>query len=107
MESGTALPPSVAPAGTRVSGWTVYIIESERGTLYTGITTEPARRFREHASGRGARWFRGTAPRRFLYLEACPDRSAAQRREAAIKRLSRADKLALVAGAGPLPAVSP
>ena len=65
--------------------------------------TEPARRFREHASGRGARWFRGTSPRRFLYLEPCPDRAAAQRREAAIKRLKRAEKLALVASAGPLP----
>ncbi len=79
------------------SRWTVYIIESERGALYTGITTAPERRFREHASGRGARWFRGTAPRRFVYLEPCDDRGSALRREAAIKRLSRAEKLALVA----------
>ncbi|MFM7067550.1 MAG: GIY-YIG nuclease family protein, partial [Gammaproteobacteria bacterium] len=80
MESGTALPPSTVAGPDRDSGWTVYIIESERGTLYTGITTEPARRFREHAAGRGARWFRGVAPRRFVYLEPCADRSSALRR---------------------------
>ncbi len=101
MESGTVSLPSAA-SGAAAGAWTVYIIESERGTLYTGITTEPARRFREHAAGRGARWFRGVAPRRFVYLEHCADRSAALRREAAIKRLSRAGKWALAA-ACPLP----
>ena len=107
MDSGTALTPSAPPTAAAGSCWTVYIIESERGMLYTGITTEPARRFREHATGRGARWFRGSAPRRFLYLEPCADRSAAQRREAAIKRLKRVEKLALVAAAGSLPEVTP
>ena len=82
------------------AAWTVYIIESERGALYTGITTEPERRFRQHASGQGARWFRGAAPRRFVYLEPCADRSTALRREAAIKRLKRAEKLALAGLAG-------
>jgi putative endonuclease len=103
MESGPALLSSAPAAPEEGAAWTVYIIESARGTLYTGITTEPSRRFREHASGKGARWFRGTAPRRFVYLEACADRSAALRREAAIKRLKRAEKWALAAASGPLP----
>jgi putative endonuclease len=54
MESGTVSLPSAA-SGPAAGAWTVYIIESERGTLYTGITTEPARRFREHAAG-PVRW---------------------------------------------------
>lgn len=97
METGLAAPPAEALPTALASGWTVYIIESEQGLLYTGITTEPERRFREHASGKGARWFRGRVPRRFVYLEPCADRASALRREAAIKRLPRAAKLALAA----------
>ncbi|MEY4377020.1 MAG: hypothetical protein RJB26_1570 [Pseudomonadota bacterium] len=101
MESGPASPPAEALPTREAGGWTVYIIESEQGLLYTGITTEPERRFREHASGKGARWFRGRVPRRFVYLEPCADRAAALRREAAIKRLPRAAKLALAAEGAP------
>jgi putative endonuclease len=97
METGLAAPPAEALPTALAGGWTVYIIESEQGLLYTGITTEPERRFREHASGKGARWFRGRVPRRFVYLEPCADRASALRREAAIKRLPRAAKLALAA----------
>ena len=99
MDSGLEPQPVEARSIRSAGGWMVYIIESEQGLLYTGITTEPERRFREHASGKGARWFRGRAPQRFVYLEACADRAAASRREAAIKRLPRAAKLALVAAA--------
>ena len=99
MESGAESQPAEARSNPSVGGWMVYIIESEQGLLYTGITTEPERRFREHASGKGARWFRGRTPQRFVYLEACADRAAASRREAAIKRLPRAAKLALAAAA--------
>jgi putative endonuclease len=67
-------------------------------SLYTGITTDLARRFRQHGMGQGARYFRGRQPLRVVYQEACPDRSAASRREAAIKALSRADKERLVVG---------
>ncbi len=79
--------------------WVVYIVENERGMLYTGVTTSLARRLGEHAGGRrGARWFRFSGPARLRYVEAAADRAAAQSREAAIKRLSRAAKLALIAG---------
>lgn len=81
-------------------GWVVYIVESARGALYTGVTTSLERRFGEHASGRrGARFFRLSAPAAVRYVETAADRAAAQRREAAIKRLPRRAKLALIAGA--------
>lgn len=81
-------------------GWVVYIVESARGALYTGVTTSLERRLREHATGaRGARFFRLGGPAAVRYVEHATDRSSAQRREAAIKRLSRSAKLALIAAA--------
>ena len=78
--------------------WPVYIIESTAGTLYTGVSTDVARRFREHAGGRrGARYFRGAKPRTVVFVEGGHTRSSACRREAAIKRLSREGKLQLIA----------
>ena len=79
--------------------WQVYIVETERGALYTGITTSVQRRLAEHARerGRGARFFRLGAPARLRYLEPVADRSEALRREAEIKRLGRRGKLALIA----------
>jgi len=76
--------------------WTVYILRCRDGSLYTGITTDPARRLAEHNSGRGAaRYTRARRPVQMIYTEPATDRAAASRREAAIKRLSRAAKLAL------------
>ena len=78
--------------------WSVDIIESPKGTLYTGVSTDVERRFREHAGGRrGARYFRGAKPRAVVFVECGHTRSSACRREAAIKRLSRDGKLALIA----------
>lgn len=85
-----------------MASWTVYIVESASGTLYTGVTTALQRRLQEHAGGRrGARYFRVSAPRRVVYTEPADDRSTAQRREAEIKRLPRAAKLRLIAQAPP------
>jgi len=79
------------------SPWFIYIVESQAGMLYTGVTTSLSRRLSEHASGRrGARWFRFSGPAQLRYVEPAPDRAAAQRREAAIKRLTRQAKLALI-----------
>ena len=79
--------------------WRVYIVENERGALYTGITTSLERRLAEHAGrhGRGARFFRLAAPRRLRYVEPAASRSRALKREAEIKRLTRLAKLALIA----------
>ena len=79
------------------AGWQVYIIEADDGSLYTGVTTDLERRFAEHANGRrGARYFNGRRPVRIVYAEPVQDRSAACRREAEIKSLSRAEKLRLL-----------
>lgn len=73
--------------------WSVYIIRSDDNQLYTGITTDIQRRWQEHTDGKaGARYFRGRIPTQLCLLESYPDRSAASKREAAIKQLSRAQK---------------
>ncbi len=76
--------------------WTVYIIQTDSGRLYTGITTNLRRRFKAHASAKGAKFFRLSKPERILYQEKHPDRSAATKREIAIKKLSRKEKFALI-----------
>jgi putative endonuclease len=75
--------------------WTVYILECADHTLYTGITSDLARRLAQHASGAGAKYTRGRAPCRLLYTEFYATRSEALKREAKIKSLRRAVKLAL------------
>jgi putative endonuclease len=80
------------------ASWVVYILESTRGALYTGVTTSLERRLREHAGlRRGARYFRLAGPAAVRYVEPAADRASAQRREAEIKRLPRSAKLALIA----------
>ena len=77
--------------------WYVYIIKASDGSLYTGITTDVQRRFNEHCSPeKGARFFRGRKPVEVVYTETHPDRSSALKREAAIKRLSRGEKIELI-----------
>ncbi len=77
--------------------WQVYIIVCTDNSLYTGITTDIERRFREHAGVQGAKYFRGRTPDKVVYLEGGHSRSTASKREAAIKKLLRADKLWLIA----------
>ena len=77
--------------------WEIYIVRSRTGKLYTGISTDVERRFREHRAGkRGARFFRLSPASEIVYREAQPDRAAASRREAAIKKMTRCQKLALI-----------
>lgn len=80
--------------------WQVYIILCSDGSLYTGITTDLERRFAQHLSGTGAKYFRGRAPLRLVYREGGHDRSSASRREAQIKSLPAAEKRRLIAGLG-------
>ena len=80
------------------SQWFVYIIRSSDDSLYTGVTTDIERRFREHCgSVKAARFFRGRQPLEVVHTEPHPDRSSAQSREAEIKKLSRGLKLELIA----------
>ena len=78
--------------------WTVYMLRCGDGTLYTGATCDLPRRLAAHQRGRGAKYTRSRLPVALAYWEEVPDKSAALRREAAIKRLSRREKLALVEG---------
>jgi putative endonuclease len=77
--------------------WFVYVLRCADGTLYTGVTTDLARRLAMHngAGARGARYTRSRRPVTLAYHEEVPSRSAALRREMAIKRLDRGAKLAL------------
>ena len=79
--------------------WQVYMIRCSDDSLYTGISTDAARRLQQHAAQRGARYFRARRPRELVYLESGHSRSSASRREALIKRLRRADKQALIGSA--------
>lgn len=77
--------------------WCVYLLRCRDGTLYTGATNDLARRVARHGAGTGARYTRSRLPIRLVHAEPAKDRSAALRREAAVKRMTRAEKLALVA----------
>lgn len=73
-----------------------YLLECADGSFYTGWTTDPARRERQHNRGVGARYTRTHAPVRLVYVESQPDRSSAMRRERALKALGHAQKKKLV-----------
>ncbi len=88
-------------AQRRENGYTVYILQCRDGTLYTGITTDLNRRVREHNRGTGAKYTRSRRPVTPVYREVQPDKSAALKREASIKAMSRQQKLGLIAAAPP------
>ena len=75
----------------------IYILECNDGTLYTGITTDVERRLDEHNhSDKGAKYTKLRRPVRLVYKELSKDRSSASKREYAIKKLSRNEKLELI-----------
>jgi putative endonuclease len=81
------------------ANWQVYIVLTAAGLLYTGISTDPARRLQEHVAGKkGARSLRGKGPFKIVFLADAADRSAASILEARIKRLDKARKLQLIRG---------
>ncbi len=79
--------------------WHVYIISCSDDTLYTGITNDLARRIKEHNDGIGSKYTRPRRPVQLVYREGRGSRSAAARREAAIKGLTRQEKMKLCAKA--------
>ena len=81
-------------------GYWVYILRCRDNTLYTGIAEDVDRRAQMHNSGKGAKYTRGRGPVTVIYREFCGEKSAALRREIAIKRLPRAKKLELVESGG-------
>ena len=90
---------------SKASIWWLYIIETDKGLLYTGITTDKERRFKEHcavadgnakAKAKGAKYFRANKPVSIVYSEQYKNRSEASKREAVVKKMSKADKCILV-----------
>ncbi len=77
------------------ASWFVYLVRCADGTFYAGSTTDIDARARAHNEGRGARYTSGRRPVTVVYREACESRSAALRREHALKRLTRSGKEAL------------
>ena len=73
-----------------------YLLKCADGTLYAGWTNDPDARLTAHNNGVGAKYTRGRRPVAFAYLEQCNDKRAAMRREAELKRMTRAQKLALI-----------
>jgi predicted GIY-YIG superfamily endonuclease len=83
--------------GSKPSGetWFVYIVRCADRTLYTGITKAVSRRCQQHNTGTASRYTRSRRPVKLIYQEVHPSQSSALKREAAIKALSRREKLAL------------
>jgi len=77
-------------------GCWVYILRCSDNTLYTGVAADVEKRVAQHNAGQGAKYTRGRGPVTPVYRELCPDRPTALKRETAIKRLTRPQKLALI-----------
>ena len=77
--------------------WFVYLLRCGDGSLYCGITDDVPRRLEAHRSGKGAKYTRGRGPLELVYTEQVESYSAALKREAAIKKLKRPEKLVLIA----------
>ncbi|MFT3840174.1 MAG: GIY-YIG nuclease family protein [Myxococcaceae bacterium] len=82
--------------------WVVYVLECSDGSLYTGITNRLVYRLAAHNSGKGARYTRSRRPVTLRHQEKAKDKGAALRREAALKKLSRRQKLSWLAAAARL-----
>ena len=75
-----------------------YIVECSDGSYYTGWTTDPQRREKQHNRGNGARYTSKRRPVRMVYIEPQTDRAAAMRRELKLKNLTHAQKKKLIQG---------
>lgn len=76
--------------------WWVYMLRCVDGTLYTGATNDLEKRVKTHSLGKGARYTRARLPVRLVFQEKAKGRSAALKREAALKTLTRREKLKLI-----------
>ncbi len=85
---------SPAPDPTKI--WWVYMVRAENGHLYTGISTDPPRRFAQHQRGKGARFFNRSPAQALVWTEVCPGHADALRREIAVKSLGKAAKEQLI-----------
>jgi len=75
-----------------MNNWKHYVLRCGDGSYYSGSTTDLKRRVYEHNQGKGAKYTRSRLPVSIVYFEVYPDRSSAQKAEAAFKKLSRKEK---------------
>lgn len=94
------MPVLLQPCQASAKTWFVYLVRAANGALYCGISDDPQRRFQQHCSGKGARFFHSSPAQALVYVEACGERGAALRRERAIKQLGKAAKEALLGQPG-------
>jgi len=85
------------PRRASPSRWLVYLLRCSDGSLYTGITNDLPKRLKVHAAGKASKYTRSRLPVKLVYSELKRTKSAALKREAAIKKLRRAEKDRLVA----------
>lgn len=78
-----------------MTGWVVYMLRCGDDTLYTGITNDLPTRLKKHTEGTGAKYTRGRGPFEILFSESHPTKSCAAKREIAIKKLPKSEKLKL------------
>ncbi len=81
-----------------MSEWTLYIVKCRDSSLYTGITTDLEKRIKKHNDGKGAWYTSFKRPVKLVYKKKCKDKSSALKREIAIKKLTREEKLELIGG---------
>ena len=74
---------------TQMTAWTLYLIECKNGAFYAGITTDVARRYAQHLSGKGAKYTRANPPKKLIGVKEYADRSDASKAEYAIKQLPK------------------
>jgi len=72
-----------------------YVLKCSDNSLYTGWTNDIEKRLKSHNEGKGAKYTRARTPVELVYLEEFDTKEAAMKREAAIKKMSRAEKLKL------------
>ena len=89
--------PMPTPRHPSSSRWLVYLLRCSDGSLYTGITNDLPKRLKAHAAGKASKYTRSRLPVRLVMSEPQRSKSAALKRELAIKRLRRAEKDRLVA----------
>lgn len=99
--------PETAPPSRPPLVWSVYMLRDGTGRLYTGISTDVARRLAEHQAGKGARALRGRGPLQLVWQHPVGEQGLALRLEYRLKQWPKARKEALIQGQIPLPELTP
>jgi putative endonuclease len=76
--------------------WVCYLLRCADDTLYCGITNDLEKRLAAHDAGTASKYTRARGPVELVFVEDCADRSAASKRESAIKNMTRAEKIVLI-----------